>query len=257
MNLQTVLDRLGALGVVAVVRADDPEDAIAAVDDLVSGGLTVIEVTFSVPDAASVISELTRRGDVIVGAGTVMQEHQAVAALEAGARFLVSPVCPVFLIPAAREADAVAVPGTATPTELRKAVSAGAHVVKVFPAATLGGPAYLKQVLAPLPDIRLMPSGGIGVGDVSDYRRAGAWCVGLGGQLVGAEPGGPRRELAARARGRGGTPGKPGVTDGPIVPCHGPRRRPTIDLQRSWGHGPGRPRKDTRWARRSSACGGT
>jgi 2-dehydro-3-deoxyphosphogluconate aldolase/(4S)-4-hydroxy-2-oxoglutarate aldolase len=198
VTLNRDIEALQQVGVVAVLRgASAGIDAI--VDDLAAGGLTTIEVTFSVPDAADVIARLSGRPELVIGAGTVTTPAQAEAAIAAGARFLVSPVSPPWLVPLSHEAGVLAVPGCATPTEIWAALAAGAHVVKVFPAARLGGPAYLRDLTAPLPGLRVMPSGGITVSDVADYRQAGAWCVGLGGELSRAAPGKERQEIAANA----------------------------------------------------------
>lgn len=190
-------DALARAGVTAVIRAADPVAALTAARTLIRAGVGAIEITFTVPDAAEVIADLRSQDDAVIGAGTVTTLQQFEAAAGAGARFAVSPVHPPFLVPASEEASILAVPGCATPTEVWEATAVGALAVKLFPIARLGGPDYLKDLAGPLPGLYVMPSGGIGVEDVPAYRRAGAWCVAVGGPLSHAMDE-PSRELLGR-----------------------------------------------------------
>jgi 2-dehydro-3-deoxyphosphogluconate aldolase/(4S)-4-hydroxy-2-oxoglutarate aldolase len=190
---------LRAIGVVPVIRSGTPDAALKIAHVLVDAGLNAVEITFSVPDAPAVIRELAADG-LVVGAGTILEESQFADAVNAGAGFVVSPVNPGFLIAEAVAAEVLAIPGCATPTEIVAAVNAGAIAAKVFPAARLGGPAYLTDLLAPLPDLHLMPSGGIGIEEIPAYQRAGAWCVGIGGPLGGNMDAATRTAAAGRAR---------------------------------------------------------
>ena len=199
MNAAEIRDALELIGVAAVVRTSDPTEALVTSRSLIRAGIGVIEVTFTVPDAPEVIRELSSEGHAMIGAGTVTTPEQFDAAIAAGARFVVAPVHPSFLIAAAREANVLAVPGCATPNEIWVAILAGALAVKVFPISRLGGPSYLRDLAGPLPDLHLMPSGGIGIEDVGAYRSAGAWCVAVGGPLSGHMSEADRQRRAQRA----------------------------------------------------------
>ncbi|MQA93159.1 MAG: bifunctional 4-hydroxy-2-oxoglutarate aldolase/2-dehydro-3-deoxy-phosphogluconate aldolase [Streptosporangiales bacterium] len=178
------LDELRETTVIAVLRAPDAEAAAAGVDALVRGGIKGIEITYSTPDAAAVIAEVTRRhGEaVLVGAGTVTAPGQAAEAAAAGARFLVSPGTRPALAAEMRETGATVMLGALTPSEVMLAVELGADVVKVFPAS-LGGPAYLKSLRGPFPDVPLMPTGGVSADNIGQWLAAGAVAVGAGGEL--------------------------------------------------------------------------
>jgi 2-dehydro-3-deoxyphosphogluconate aldolase/(4S)-4-hydroxy-2-oxoglutarate aldolase len=194
-DTEGLVTELARRGVVAVARERDTRRAMEMAEALAAAGINAIEVTFTVPDAPTVIAALAERRDLFIAAGTVLEERQAAAAIEAGARCLVSPVRPPFLLEVAREAGVLAMPGAATPQEIWESARAGAPVVKVFPAGPLGGPAYLRQIRAPLPELRLMPSGGVCVETVGAYRKVGAVAVSLGGALT-REP----AELGPRCR---------------------------------------------------------
>jgi 2-dehydro-3-deoxyphosphogluconate aldolase/(4S)-4-hydroxy-2-oxoglutarate aldolase len=180
-DLKRVLD----CGIVAVVRAPDPAGLVDVVRALADGGVTVAEVTFTVPGAADVIREARRQlGDrVLLGAGTVLDPETARTALLAGAEFVVSPAVNVDVIRLCRRYDTVVMPGAFTPTEILAAWEAGADVVKVFPADALG-PAFFKAMKGPLPQVRLMPTGGVDLSTAAAFLTAGAVCLGVGGQLV-------------------------------------------------------------------------
>ncbi|MCX6022804.1 MAG: bifunctional 4-hydroxy-2-oxoglutarate aldolase/2-dehydro-3-deoxy-phosphogluconate aldolase [Chloroflexi bacterium] len=169
----------------AVVRTDTAEQAAATARALVRGGITVIEITLTIPGAVEVMAALSAElPEALVGAGTVLTPEQTAAVLGAGARFAVSPAWTPGLIEACREAGAVSVPGALTPTEISHTAGAGADLVKVFPADAVGGPSYLRAVLAPLPHLRLVPSGGVKLDTMPAFLDAGAFALALGGDLT-------------------------------------------------------------------------
>jgi 2-dehydro-3-deoxyphosphogluconate aldolase/(4S)-4-hydroxy-2-oxoglutarate aldolase len=182
-----VRERVERLGAVAVVRLHDTEAAIRVADALHAGGVTALEITVTVPDAFSVIAAIAQRfGDeVCVGVGTVLDVETLRGAVAAGAQYVVSPVFRAPLIAEAHRLGAPAMPGAITPTEMLTAYEAGADIVKIFPADTFG-PGYIKSVLAPMPFLRLMPTGGVTPENVGAWLAAGAVAVGLGGSLVDA-----------------------------------------------------------------------
>jgi 2-dehydro-3-deoxyphosphogluconate aldolase/(4S)-4-hydroxy-2-oxoglutarate aldolase len=173
---------------VAVVRTDEPDKLVQIAQALQVGGVVCFEVTMTVPNALDGIRAVVdaMRGSVLVGAGSVTDAETARAAVEAGARYVVSPVFKREVVEAAHEAGAAAMPGCFTPTEILAAWEAGADVVKVFPAGALG-PGFVKGVLAPLPRLKLMPTGGVTLDNAAEWLRAGAVAVGAGSALVEAE----------------------------------------------------------------------
>jgi 2-dehydro-3-deoxyphosphogluconate aldolase/(4S)-4-hydroxy-2-oxoglutarate aldolase len=186
-------------GIVAILRAPSANGFAVVADVLVDAGITALEVTLTSQGAIDAIAGLRRQlpGRVAIGAGTVLTPDDAKAAVDAGAEFLVSPVLDPGL---AAIATVPFYPGTATPTEIFAAHSAGAPLVKLFPAGNLG-PSFLRNVRAPLPSVRIMPTGGIKLENVADWLLAGASAVGLGGPLIGdAAQGGSLAALATRAR---------------------------------------------------------
>ena len=170
---------------VAVVRTDEPEKLVQIAQALQVGGVVCIEVTMTVPNALDGIRAVTQamHGSVLVGAGSVTDAATTRAAVEAGARYVVSPVFKREVIDAAHLLDAAAMPGCFTPTEILRAHEAGADVVKVFPAGSLG-PGFIKGVLAPLPYLKLMPTGGVSLDNATEWLGAGAVAVGAGSALV-------------------------------------------------------------------------
>lgn len=172
-------------GVVAVIRLADESRLRAVAEALVEGGVRALEVTMTVPRAVTLIAELSRAvpPDAIIGAGTVLDADTAARVVDAGARFVVSPVFRREVVSRCAELDAAVMPGCLSPTEILSAWDAGADVVKVFPATALG-PTYFRDVLAPLPQVRLMPTGGVTRDNASDWIRAGAVAIGVGTALV-------------------------------------------------------------------------
>ena len=185
MSREATLSRILDGGIVAIVRSESSERLVKVVGALAEGGVTAVEITFTVPDAIGVISRLRAElGDrIVLGAGTVLDPETARAALLAGAEFLVSPVVNLDVIRLARRYGKVVMPGAFTPTEILAAWEAGADVVKVFPA-DVGGPGYLKAIRGPLPQVRLMPTGGVDLDTAESFLAAGASCLGVGGALV-------------------------------------------------------------------------
>ena len=173
---------------VAVVRTDEPDKLVEIAQALQVGGVVCFEVTMTVPNAIEGIRAVTEamRGSVLVGAGSVTDAETAQQAIEAGARYVVSPVFKREVVEAAHALDAAAMPGCFTPTEILAAHEAGADVVKVFPAGSLG-PGFIKGVLAPLPFLKLMPTGGVSLDNAAEWLRAGAVAVGVGSALVEAD----------------------------------------------------------------------
>ena len=175
-------------GVVAVIRVQDPAALRRTIDALVDGGVLGIEITMTVPDAISMIEALTPSlgSDVIVGAGTVLDAGTARRAVEAGATFVVSPVFRQSIVDECHRLDVPALPGCYTPTEMLDAWESGADIVKVFPATTLG-PGFFKDVRAPLPHVKLMPTGGVTPENAGEWIKAGAVAVGIGSALLPAQ----------------------------------------------------------------------
>lgn len=181
---QQVLARLRAEVVVPVVRTHTIATAETAVRWLREAGFTVFEITWTVPDAAGLIRALAADPALLVGAGTVPDAQAAGAAIDAGARFLVTPWVDPAVIGVARARGAVALPGTMTPTEVRAALAAGADAVKVFPASSAGGPGHVRALRSVFPDVAFCPTGGVDAKTAPDYLAAGAAFVGVGGKLV-------------------------------------------------------------------------
>jgi 2-dehydro-3-deoxyphosphogluconate aldolase / (4S)-4-hydroxy-2-oxoglutarate aldolase len=185
MGRDATIRRILDGGIVAVVRAESGASLLRVVQALAEGGVAAAEVTFTVPDAIDVIREVRREvGDaVVLGAGTVLDTETARAALLAGAEYIVSPTLSLDVIRLCRRYDKAVMPGAFTPTEILTAWEAGADVVKVFPA-DVGGPAYLKAIRGPLPQIRLMPTGGVDLDTARTFLEAGACCLGVGSAVV-------------------------------------------------------------------------
>src|SRR5438477_4901181 len=193
MNKDSQLRHVLDCGIVAVVRSPDSQQLVEVARALADGGVTVVEITLSVPNALDVLRQVRQAlGDrVLLGAGTVLDAETARAVLLAGAEFIVAPTLNLDVIRLCRRYDKLVIPGAFTPTEILTAWEAGADVVKVFPAEVVG-PAFFQALRGPLPQVRLMPTGGVDLTTAADFIRAGACCLGVGGQLV--EP----KALAAR-----------------------------------------------------------
>jgi 2-dehydro-3-deoxyphosphogluconate aldolase/(4S)-4-hydroxy-2-oxoglutarate aldolase len=178
------LTRLRTQRLVAVIRAPDVESALGAARAVAAGGVRIIEITFSVPDAPRVMSALAGAADLTVGAGTVLTRDQARAALAAGARFLIAPNLSGGVAAEALEAGVMFCPGAYTTSEIVAARDAGAHLVKVYPVGVAGGPGYIRVIRDPLPDIPLLAAGGTTLENVVPFLEAGCAGVGLGAALA-------------------------------------------------------------------------
>jgi 2-dehydro-3-deoxyphosphogluconate aldolase/(4S)-4-hydroxy-2-oxoglutarate aldolase len=181
-----VIQRIKDIGVIPVVRATSAEEAMRAIDAIREGGISVLEITMTVPRAVKLIEEVAKRygNEALVGAGTELDPETATACVESGAQFVVSPALNLETIACCRRLDIAVMPGALTPTEVVQAWNAGADFVKVFPAGAVGGPSYLKSLKAPLPQIELVPTGGVSLKTAADFIRAGASALGVGADLV-------------------------------------------------------------------------
>jgi 2-dehydro-3-deoxyphosphogluconate aldolase/(4S)-4-hydroxy-2-oxoglutarate aldolase len=185
MTKAEVVARIRELGVIPVVRAESAKEAAQAIEAIRAGGVDVLEVTLTVPGAVGLIDELGRRyRDAVVGAGTVLDPETARACILAGARFVVSPSLNLETIACCRRYGVAVFPGALTPTEVVAAWQAGADMVKVFPCGAVGGPSYIKALKAPLPQVELVPTGGVNLKTAGDFIKAGASALGVGADLV-------------------------------------------------------------------------
>ena len=186
MNKSDVIRTIKDIGVVPVVRATTADEAMRAIDAIREGGISVLEITMTVPGAVAVIEEVSKRygSEALVGAGTVLNPETARDCISAGARFIVSPALNLETIALCRQSDVAVMPGSLTPTEVVEAWNAGADLVKVFPAGAVGGASYIKSLKAPLPQIELIPTGGVSLKTAADFIKAGASALGVGADLV-------------------------------------------------------------------------
>jgi 2-dehydro-3-deoxyphosphogluconate aldolase/(4S)-4-hydroxy-2-oxoglutarate aldolase len=178
------------IGVIPVVRCDAADVATRVTEVLIEAGLPIAEITLTVPNAIDVIATLARRRRAtraVIGAGTVTTAEDARNAIRAGAEFIVSPGLVPEVITVAKAANVTVIPGALTPTEILAAARAGADLIKVFPAQSLGGPAYIRALRGPFPDLPLVPTGGVSLDNVGDFIRAGATAVGVGSELVSGD----------------------------------------------------------------------
>src|SRR6476469_612862 len=185
MTKETQLRQVLDCGIVAVVRSPNSQQLVEVCRALADGGISVVEITMTVPNALEVVRQVRQAlGDrLLLGAGTILDPETARAALLAGAEYLVSPTLNLDVIRLCRRYDKLVMPGAFTPTEILTAWEAGADVVKVFPADVLG-PTYFRALRGPLPQVKLMPTGGVDLTTAAEFLRAGAVCLGVGGQLV-------------------------------------------------------------------------
>jgi len=186
MSKAAVLQTIRDIGIIPVVRAQSAEEAMLAIDAIREGGISILEITMTVPGAVGVIEEVANRysGDALVGAGTVLDGDTARASILAGAHFVVSPSLNLETIEVCRRYGVAVMPGALSPTEVVQAWSAGADFVKVFPAGAVGGASYIKALKAPLPQIELVPTGGVSLKTAADFIKAGASALGVGADLV-------------------------------------------------------------------------
>ena len=187
MDKQAVRERILQVGIVPVVRASSAAEARTAADAVSKGGIPIVEITMTVPGAVEVIRELAKSfspEQLLVGAGTVLNPEQAQRCLDAGAQFLVSPGFNAKTVALAIAERRLIMAGALTPTEVIAAWEAGSDFVKVFPAGNLGGPKYIKALKGPLPDVPLIPTGGVNLQTAAEFLEAGAAALGIGGELV-------------------------------------------------------------------------
>lgn len=184
MSKDEIIGRITSGGVIPVIRASSQEEALAVVEAIAAGGVTTIEVTMTVPGAVAMIAKLSKRDDLLIGAGSVLDPETARECINAGATFIVSPATNFDTIQYCNESEIVVMPGALTPTEVVNAWDAGADFVKVFPADSMGGAKYLRSLKAPLPSIKLIPTGGVNQETAADFIKAGAEAVGVGADLV-------------------------------------------------------------------------
>ena len=186
MTKTEVLATIARVGLVPVVRASSADEAMSVVDAIREGGVNVLEITMTVPGAIGIIEQVANKlGDgAVVGAGTVLDAETARACILAGAQFVVSPALNLQTIAACHRYGVPVFPGALTPTEVVTAWEAGADMVKVFPCSALGGASYIKALKAPLPQIDLVPTGGVSLKTAADFLAAGATALGVGADLV-------------------------------------------------------------------------
>ncbi|MGH9598392.1 MAG: bifunctional 4-hydroxy-2-oxoglutarate aldolase/2-dehydro-3-deoxy-phosphogluconate aldolase [Terracidiphilus sp.] len=183
---ETTQETIERVGLIPVLRAKSAAQGRAVVKAMVTGGINVVEVTMTVPGAVDLLKELKREygGDLLLGSGTVTTAEQAEATIEAGAEFVVSPSLHPEVIAKTRALGKLSVPGALTPTEAITAWNAGADYVKIFPCSAMGGASYLKSLLAPFPQLRIIPTGGVTLDTAAGFIKAGARALGVGSDLV-------------------------------------------------------------------------
>lgn len=187
MNKQEVRQRIEAVGIIPVVRAASSAEGRLAADAVSQGGIPIVEITMTVPGALELITELAKNcEDLLIGAGTVRNAESARRCLDAGAQFLVSPGTNCQTIEFAKQRGVVMMAGALTPTEVDFAWQSGADYVKVFPCSAVGGATYIRALKGPLPEVPLVPTGGVNVETAADFLKAGAIALGVGGELVQA-----------------------------------------------------------------------
>ena len=189
MEKSKIMQHMHELGLVPVLRASSAEEAITIADAILAGGVNILEVTMTVPGAIRVIEQLANHhgSKLLLGAGTVLDPETARSCILAGAQFIVSPALDLRTIELCRRYSVPIMPGALTPTEIVTAWQAGADVVKVFPCSALGGAKYLKALQGPLPQIQLIPTGGVSLATAEEFLAAGAFALGVGGDLVDAK----------------------------------------------------------------------
>jgi 2-dehydro-3-deoxyphosphogluconate aldolase/(4S)-4-hydroxy-2-oxoglutarate aldolase len=189
MTSKEILTWIAGVGIVPVVRASSAEAAIHAVEALTDGGITVAEVTMTVPGAVGALEKLAGRfgGKVLMGSGTVLDPETARICMLAGAEFLVCPSLRLSVIEIAKRYSKPVFPGALTPTEVLTAWEAGADAVKIFPCGNVGGAKYIKALKGPFPQIEMVPTGGVNLETAADFLKAGACALGIGGELVDAK----------------------------------------------------------------------
>jgi 2-dehydro-3-deoxyphosphogluconate aldolase/(4S)-4-hydroxy-2-oxoglutarate aldolase len=184
MNKTEVFEKVKELGLLAVIRGPSPELTVKMVEALVAGGVMGIEITYSTPNAEDVVQTLSQKfgNDIVLGMGTLTKPEQTLSAKQAGANFLVSPICEASLCKGMVASGLLSMAGALTPTEVYQAYSLGVDVVKIFPGS-VGGPSYIKALKGPFPYIPMMPTGGVSAGNVAEWFATGVVAVGAGSEL--------------------------------------------------------------------------
>ena len=204
MNKQQIVEQIETLGLVPVVRAASADEAMRVIDAIKEGGVSVLEITMTVPGAVKVIEEVAARygEEATVGAGTVLDPETARACILAGAQFVVSPALNLETIALCRRYSVAVMPGALTPTEVVTAWQAGADLVKIFPCGSMGGASYIKNLKGPLPHIKFIPTGGVSLKTAADFIKAGSSALGVGTDLVDVKAirAGDARVVTERAR---------------------------------------------------------
>jgi len=186
MNKSEVIERIREIGIIPVIRADSHAKAQIIIKALIAGGINVLEVTMTIPNAVELIEQLTGeyKNTAVIGAGTVLDKQTADRCIGAGAQFIVSPILDLETVSFCSENEIAVLPGALTPTEIFAARKAGADLIKVFPVSAMGGVSYLKAIKTVFPQIEFVPTGGINLENAIDYIKAGAFAVGIGGELT-------------------------------------------------------------------------
>ena len=186
MEKEQVLQQIKEVGLLPVLRAQSSEQALQVADAIVKGGVSILEVTMTVPGAIDVIASLVRQsaGKLLIGAGSVLDPETARACMLAGAQFIVAPTLNLRTIEICRRYGVAVMPGALTPTEVLTAWEAGADVVKVFPCSAVGGAKYLSALRGPMPQLKLVPTGGVSLATAEEFLKAGAYALGVGSDLV-------------------------------------------------------------------------
>lgn len=204
MNKQAVIKQIEKTGIVPVIRASSADEASRLIEAIRAGGIDIFEITLTIPDAVRLIETISKRfaGAALIGAGTVLTTDEARACIDAGAQFIISPALNFETVAVCREREIAVMPGALTPTEIVAAWNAGADFVKVFPAGALGGASYVKSLKAPLPHVKIIPTGGVSLATAADFLRAGASALGVGADLADLRTlrAGSENEITERAR---------------------------------------------------------
>jgi 2-dehydro-3-deoxyphosphogluconate aldolase/(4S)-4-hydroxy-2-oxoglutarate aldolase len=204
MTKKQVADRIVEIGIVPVIRATSAKQAMYAVEGVCAGGIPVVEITMTVPGAIELLTSLARTSasDILIGAGTVLDAEDARRCVEAGAQFIVSPGFDAETIEFANRSDTLIMSGALTPTEVITAWKAGSDFIKVLPCGCVGGASYIRALKAPLPNIPLVPTGGVNLKTAPELIEAGAAAIGIGGELISASASqsGNTSEISENAR---------------------------------------------------------
>jgi len=200
MTREEVRSRIAAARIVPVIRAASAKQAMEAAEALSAAGIAIVEVTMTVPDALELINRLRCSTQLLVGAGTVLNAGTARECVEAGAEFLVSPICDPETVSYSRDCGLLSMAGALTPNEVFAAWKSGADIVKIFPCSSAGGAPHLRALRTVFPQIEMIPTGGVNLANAAEFIRAGAIAVGIGSELVSGEPAaiaGKARQLVA------------------------------------------------------------